>query len=88
MTRFTVHGECITNEDDIKVALYSVVVITAHKGMETHFVLAQDEEKASDMARCAMGVADYNLPDKLKDTIKTIVTNLPLTIQGWGKNKY
>lgn len=88
MTRVTIHYECLTNDDDMKVGLYSVIITTPHKGTETHFVLAKDETEASDMARCAMGVASYHVTEEIEPMVKTFVTRLPLTVAGWGKIKY
>jgi hypothetical protein len=64
------------------------VIVTSHKGTETHYVLAPSEKHAIGMAETAAGLESYKLPDDVYKLVKCHATRLPLTVQGWGKAKF
>lgn len=89
MTKFEVDGQHrVISDEGKEVFLYSVMVITPNKGTQTHFVFAQDEKAAKGMAECAMGVESYATSADIYELVRTHVTKLPFTIQGWGKHKF
>jgi len=87
-----VNNECSKlidmDQDKKQMSLYSVVVISPTKGVETYHVLAQTPEDATGMAQCAAGLAMYQVPKDIHALVKCHTTRLPLVIQGWGKAQF
>lgn len=81
-------NQFMCSDEDKQMFLYSVIMITPHKGTETHYVLASSENSAKGMAECAMGCASYETPEDIYRLVTTFVTRLPFTVQGWGKHKF
>lgn len=89
MTKFEVNRQNeLVSDEGKEVFLYSVLVITPHKGQQTHFVIAQSLKEACGMAECAMGVESYATDEEIYKHVKSVGTRLPFTIQGWGKHKF
>lgn len=79
----------VATDEQTQPALHLyVVVVSSHLGVETRYVLATSPEQAGGMARCAAGIATYEVPEHIETLVKVTVTQVPLTIQGWGKSQF
>jgi hypothetical protein len=72
------------DDNGAECGLYSVVIFSPTFGVRTVYVLATDEEHATDQAKCVCKVAVYHTSQEVQELIRTTTTRLPFAVEGWG----
>lgn len=81
-------GEKMTDRDGETLHLWSVLIRPLDGSIRTVMVLAKSKEEAVGQARCRLGCSSYEIEDEFEGLIKAHATQVPLVIQGWGKNEF
>ncbi len=80
------YKQCLLYKNQ-RIKLYSVYIRSPWVNRQV-YVLDYDKDSAIGQARCACGIATYQIPESMEPLIECYAIPQDLVITGWGKTQW